>query len=93
MLGPDIRVAPVFTATGEVDFYLPDGTWTNLLTGEAVTVFAENGRSAEFTLAWNGNSIEAHSAHDQPWSLRFAGRQVASADGRARIGVDAAEAR
>ena len=36
MLGRDILVAPVFTATGEVEFYLPAGTWTHLLTGEEV---------------------------------------------------------
>lgn len=36
MLGPDILVAPVFTASGEVTFYLPPGTWTHLLTGERV---------------------------------------------------------
>ncbi len=36
MLGADILVAPVFTATGDVEFYLPAGTWTNLLTGEEV---------------------------------------------------------
>ncbi len=36
MLGTDILVAPVFSATGEVEFYLPAGTWTNLLTGEEV---------------------------------------------------------
>ncbi|MBU4465425.1 MAG: alpha-xylosidase, partial [Actinobacteria bacterium] len=37
MLGRDILVAPVFTATGDVEFYLPEGTWTQLLTGEVVT--------------------------------------------------------
>ncbi|GAA1683014.1 alpha-xylosidase [Microbacterium lacus] len=36
MLGADILVAPVFSASGDVDFYLPDGTWTHLLTGEQV---------------------------------------------------------
>ncbi|OJV96420.1 MAG: alpha-xylosidase [Microbacterium sp. 67-17] len=36
MLGPDILVAPVFTASGEVTFYLPPGAWTHLLTGERV---------------------------------------------------------
>jgi alpha-D-xyloside xylohydrolase len=36
MLGRDILVAPVFSATGEVEFYLPAGTWTHLLTGEEV---------------------------------------------------------
>jgi alpha-D-xyloside xylohydrolase len=37
MLGPDLLVAPVFTADGEVEYYLPEGTWTHLLTGETVT--------------------------------------------------------
>ncbi len=37
MLGPDLLVAPVFSADGEVEFYLPEGTWTHLLTGERVT--------------------------------------------------------
>ncbi|MDT9686609.1 alpha-xylosidase [Streptomyces sp. TRM76323] len=37
MLGPDLLVAPVFSADGEVEFYVPEGTWTHLLTGERVT--------------------------------------------------------
>ncbi|MFJ8826648.1 alpha-xylosidase [Streptomyces sp. NPDC102467] len=37
MLGPDLLVAPVFAADGDVEFYLPEGTWTHLLTGERVT--------------------------------------------------------
>jgi alpha-D-xyloside xylohydrolase len=36
MLGGDILVAPVFDAGGVVDFYLPAGGWTSLLTGERV---------------------------------------------------------
>lgn len=36
LLGPDILVAPVFTAAGDVDLYLPAGSWTQLLTGERV---------------------------------------------------------
>jgi alpha-D-xyloside xylohydrolase len=36
MLGDDLLVAPVFTADGEVTYYVPDGTWTHLLTGERV---------------------------------------------------------
>lgn len=36
MLGADLLVAPVFTASGEVEFYLPAGAWTNFFTGEAV---------------------------------------------------------
>ncbi|MFI6876852.1 alpha-xylosidase [Streptomyces sp. NPDC050400] len=36
LLGPDLLVAPVFTEDGDVEFYLPEGTWTQLLTGERV---------------------------------------------------------
>ncbi|MWA09274.1 alpha-xylosidase [Streptomyces sp. BA2] len=36
MLGPDLLVAPVFTAEGDVEFYVPEGTWTHLLTGDTV---------------------------------------------------------
>jgi alpha-D-xyloside xylohydrolase len=36
MLGESLLVAPVFNAEGEVDFYVPEGTWTHLLTGEKV---------------------------------------------------------
>ncbi|MEN8651939.1 alpha-xylosidase [Streptomyces sp. 21So2-11] len=34
MLGPDLLVAPVFSAGGDVEFYLPEGQWIHLLTGE-----------------------------------------------------------
>ena len=34
MLGPDLLVAPVMHVDGHVDYYLPEGTWTSLLTGE-----------------------------------------------------------
>ncbi|MBT2489823.1 alpha-xylosidase [Streptomyces sp. ISL-96] len=37
MLGPDLLVAPVFSADGEVEYYVPAGTWTHLLSGEVVT--------------------------------------------------------
>jgi alpha-D-xyloside xylohydrolase len=36
MLGSDLLVAPVFTADGSVEFYLPAGEWTNWWTGERV---------------------------------------------------------
>jgi alpha-D-xyloside xylohydrolase len=36
MLGADLLVAPVFTADGSVEVYLPSGTWTHHLTGETV---------------------------------------------------------
>lgn len=34
MLGERLLVAPIFREDGRVDYYLPDGTWTNLLTDE-----------------------------------------------------------
>lgn len=34
LLGPSLLVAPVFTEDGGVDYYLPAGRWTHLLTGE-----------------------------------------------------------
>lgn len=34
LLGPSLLVAPVFTEDGQVDYYLPAGRWTHLLTGE-----------------------------------------------------------
>jgi alpha-D-xyloside xylohydrolase len=36
MLGPDLLVAPVFDADGDVAYYVPAGRWTRLLDGEAV---------------------------------------------------------
>ena len=36
MLGPDLLVAPVFTAAGDVEYYLPRGRWTNWFTREQV---------------------------------------------------------
>ncbi len=37
MFGPNLLVAPVFTYSGDVEYYLPSGTWTNWFTGEKVT--------------------------------------------------------
>jgi alpha-D-xyloside xylohydrolase len=36
MLGDSILVAPVFSKQGDVSYFLPEGKWTHLLTGEAV---------------------------------------------------------
>lgn len=36
MLGPALLVAPVFDASGDVAYYLPEGEWRHLLTSEAV---------------------------------------------------------
>lgn len=37
LLGGDLLVAPVFSAAGEVSYYVPAGRWTHYLTGEVVT--------------------------------------------------------
>ena len=37
MLGPDLLVAPVFNDEGNVRYYVPEGTWTDFLTGRTVT--------------------------------------------------------
>lgn len=36
MLGDDLLVAPVFSDSGDVSYYVPEGTWTHLLTGGTV---------------------------------------------------------
>jgi alpha-D-xyloside xylohydrolase len=36
MLGDSLLVAPVLSASGSVEYYVPAGRWTNLLTGEVV---------------------------------------------------------
>lgn len=37
MLGGSLLVAPVFTAEGDVEYYVPEGRWTNLLDGSVVS--------------------------------------------------------
>jgi alpha-D-xyloside xylohydrolase len=34
MLGPSLLVAPVFSPDGDVTYYLPEGSWTSLISGE-----------------------------------------------------------
>ncbi len=37
LLGPALLVAPIFNPAGEAAYYLPEGDWRNLLTGEVVS--------------------------------------------------------
>ena len=37
MLGENLLVAPVFASDDRVDYYIPAGTWTNILSGETVS--------------------------------------------------------
>src|SRR5699024_3392929 len=36
MLGDNLLVAPIFNDKGIVDYYVPEGTWTNYLTNEKI---------------------------------------------------------
>ena len=36
MLGDSILVAPIFNEDGEANYYLPEGKWTNFITGKEV---------------------------------------------------------
>ncbi len=36
LLGGDLLVAPVFSASGDVEYYVPAGRWTKYLTGEVI---------------------------------------------------------
>lgn len=43
MLGQALLVAPIFNASGEATFYLPEGKWRNLLTGETAQQVKDSG--------------------------------------------------
>ncbi|GAA4510169.1 alpha-xylosidase [Actinoallomurus oryzae] len=70
MLGGDLLVAPVFSADGEVDYYVPEGTWTHVLTGEPVAggrwVRERHGFSSVPLLARPGSVIPFGSVDDRP---------------------------
>ncbi|MEV4539742.1 alpha-xylosidase [Asanoa sp. NPDC049518] len=70
MLGPDVLVAPVMSADGEVTFYVPAGTWTHLVTGTQLTGPAWVTEKHEFdsvpVLARPGAVIPFGSRDDKP---------------------------
>ncbi|WP_406247153.1 alpha-xylosidase [Microbacterium sp. M] len=66
MLGDDLLVAPVFTESGEVDFYLPAGTWTSLFTGESV----EGGRWVRETHDFTTLPLYVRPGAVLPWGAR-----------------------
>ncbi|NLP83107.1 alpha-xylosidase [Microbacterium sp. CFH 90308] len=66
MLGGDILVAPVFSDSGEVEFYLPAGTWTSLLTGEKV----EGGRWLRETHGFLSLPLYVRPGAVLPWGAR-----------------------
>ncbi len=66
LLGPDLLVAPVFADDGTVDFYLPKGTWTSLLTGES----REGGRWVREKHGFDSLPLYARPGAVIPWGAR-----------------------
>ncbi|MET0812815.1 MAG: TIM-barrel domain-containing protein, partial [Microbacterium sp.] len=66
MLGSELLVAPVFTESGEVEFYLPEGPWTSLITGETV----EGGRWLRETHGYRSLPLYARPGAVIPWGAR-----------------------
>ncbi|HEV2779948.1 MAG TPA: alpha-xylosidase [Actinophytocola sp.] len=70
LLGDDLLVAPVFTADGSVDYYVPPGTWTHFLTGQQVRgpgwVRERHGFSSVPLLARPGSVIPVGAVADRP---------------------------
>jgi alpha-D-xyloside xylohydrolase len=66
MLGADLLVAPVFSESGEVELYLPDGEWTSLLTGERVT----GGRWLRETHGFESLPLYVRPGAVLPWGAR-----------------------
>lgn len=67
MLGNSLLVAPVFSEKGDVTYYLPEGKWTHLLTGETVEGGKwrkENHNFFSLPLFVRPNSILATGAND-----------------------------
>jgi len=99
MLGPSLLVAPVLSADGDVSFYLPEGQWTHLLTGEVVAGGGwrkERHGFASLPLYARANSLVAWGGHDDRPDYDFADGAVFAAyalDARAEASaaiVDAA---
>ncbi|WP_424447175.1 alpha-xylosidase [Microbacterium arborescens] len=66
MLGSELLVAPVMSPDGEVEFYLPEGTWTSLLTRETV----EGGRWRRETHDVFSLPLYARPGAVIPWGAR-----------------------
>ncbi|GLY79422.1 alpha-xylosidase [Actinoallomurus iriomotensis] len=70
MLGGDLLVAPVLSADGEIAYYVPEGTWTHVLTGEPVAggrwVRERHGFSSVPLLARPGSVIPFGAVDDRP---------------------------
>jgi alpha-D-xyloside xylohydrolase len=94
MLGPDILVAPVMDPSGSVSFYLPEGTWTHLETGEQLA--GPRWHRKEYSVmqaaTWvrEGAVLPIGTVSDRPdydWARNMQFQAFAAADGTRRIGV------
>jgi alpha-D-xyloside xylohydrolase len=92
MLGPDVLVAPVMSADGEVTFYVPAGTWTHLVTGEQIIGPAWVTQKHDFdslpVLARPGSVIPFGAVSDRPdyvWADGVQLRMFAPADGQRTV--------
>ncbi|ADB30918.1 glycoside hydrolase family 31 [Kribbella flavida DSM 17836] len=91
MLGPDLLVAPVMSTDGEVRFYLPEGTWTQLLTGERLAgsrwVTQTHGFDSLPVLVREGAVIAVGAVDDRPdydWADGVELRWFAPSEGQSR---------
>jgi alpha-D-xyloside xylohydrolase len=91
MLGPDLLVAPVMSKDGEVRFYLPDGNWTHLLTGEQLAgsrwVTETHGFDSLPVLVREGAVIAVGAVDDRPdydWADGVELRWFAPSEGQSR---------
>jgi alpha-D-xyloside xylohydrolase len=99
MLGPDLLVAPVMSASGEVTFYVPAGTWTSVLTGEQVTgpgwVTQKHDVDSVPLLARPGSVVPFGAVVDRPdyaWAAGVELRMFAPVEGQvSRVSVPAPE--
>jgi len=68
MLGDDLLVAPVFSEQGSVDFYLPQGRWTHLLSNQVAEGHRWHRQQHGFDslpLYVRPNTLLALGSHDQ----------------------------
>lgn len=70
MMGSDLLVAPVFTKDGDVQYYLPEGLWTNILDDTVVNGGGWRKETHDFMslplLAREGSVIAMGSRDDRP---------------------------
>lgn len=75
MFGDSILVAPIFNKEGDVTYYLPEGTWTNYLTGtvlEGGRWYSENHDFMTLPMMVKSNTILAVGQQDNKTDYDFA---------------------